>query len=140
MQVRAYCVCDDPEYFYEFTQGLLDGILAGVDSRDIVDIQNAKGLGYAINTAEELAFVKQIAQSTGVVLDPVYSGKAAYGMMKDMAENPAKWEGRKVLFIHTGGLLGLYDKTEQMSSLVGNWRRMDIHESVPRKEGTGKMF
>ncbi|KAL0341661.1 UNVERIFIED_CONTAM: putative D-cysteine desulfhydrase 1, mitochondrial [Sesamum calycinum] len=139
-KVHAYCVCDDPEYFYEFTQGLLDGIQAGIDSRDIVDIQNAKGLGYAINTAEELAFVKQIAQSTGVVLDPVYSGKAAYGMMKDMAENPAKWEGRKVLFIHTGGLLGLYDKTEQMSSLLGNWRRMDIHESVPRKEGTGKMF
>ncbi|KAL0417308.1 UNVERIFIED_CONTAM: putative D-cysteine desulfhydrase 1, mitochondrial [Sesamum latifolium] len=139
-KVRAYCVCDDPEYFYEFTQGLLDGIQAGIDSRDIVDIQNAKGLGYAINTAEELAFVKQIAQSTGVVLDPVYSGKAAYGMMRDMADNPAKWEGRKVLFIHTGGLLGLFDKTEQMSSLVGNWRRMDIHESVPRKEGTGKMF
>lgn len=61
-------------------------------------------------------------------------------MMKDMAENPKKWEGRKILFIHTGGLLGLYDKSEQMASLVGNWRKMDIHESVPRRDGTGKMF
>jgi len=32
----------------------------------------AKGLGYAMNTAEELKFVKDIAGATGVVLDPVY--------------------------------------------------------------------
>lgn len=68
------------------------------------------------------------------------SGKAAFGLLKDMAENPKKWEGRKILFIHTGGLLGLYDKTEQMGAIVGNWRRMDIDESIPRKDGTGKMF
>ena len=61
-------------------------------------------------------------------------------MMKDMAENPAKWEGRKILFIHTGGLLGLYDKIDQMAPLMGNWRKMDIHESIPRMDGTGKMF
>ncbi|CAI9113290.1 OLC1v1013863C1 [Oldenlandia corymbosa var. corymbosa] len=139
-KVRAFCVCDDPEYFYDYVQGLLDGLEAGVSSHDIVDIQNAKGLGYAMNTTEELQFVKEIAEATGVILDPVYSGKAVYQMMKDMADNPAKWEGRKVLFIHTGGLLGLYDKIDQMSPMMGKWRKMDIHESVPRKEGTGKMF
>lgn len=32
----------------------------------------AKGLGYAMNTAEELEFVKDIAKATGIVLDPVY--------------------------------------------------------------------
>ncbi|KAK8503976.1 hypothetical protein V6N12_019143 [Hibiscus sabdariffa] len=67
-------------------------------------------------------------------------GKAAYGMMKDMTENPKKWEGRKVLFIHTGGLLGLFDKVDQMGPLVGNWQRMDVSESIPRKVGIGKMF
>ncbi|EOY21569.1 D-cysteine desulfhydrase isoform 3, partial [Theobroma cacao] len=138
-KVHAFCVCDDPDYFYDFVQGLVDGLQAGVDSRDIVSIINAKGLGYAINTSEELKFVKEIAAATGVVLDPVYSGKAAYGMMKDMAENPKNWEGRKVLFIHTGGLLGLFDKVDQMSSLVGNWQRMDVNESIPRKDGIGKM-
>lgn len=61
-------------------------------------------------------------------------------MMKDMAENPKKWEGRKILFIHTGGLLGLFDKVEQMATSVGNWRRMDLDEDIPRKYGTGKMF
>ena len=61
-------------------------------------------------------------------------------MIKDMAENPSKWEGRNILFIHTGGLLGLYDKVEQMGSLVGKWCKMDIDDSIPRKDGIGKMF
>ncbi|XP_062118091.1 putative D-cysteine desulfhydrase 1, mitochondrial [Humulus lupulus] len=139
-KVHAFSVCDDPDYFHDFVQGLLDGLEAGVDSRNIVNIQNAKGIGYAISTPEELKFVTDIAAATGVVLDPVYSGKAAYGLLKDMSEHPKKWEGRKVLFIHTGGLLGLYEKAEQMDSLVGNWRRMDVPESVPREDGIGKMF
>lgn len=139
-KIHAFSVCDDPDYFYDFVQGLLDGLEAGVSSRDIVKIQNAKGQGYAINTSEELKFVTDIAAATGVVLDPVYSGKAAYRLSKDMSENPKKWEGRKILFIHTGGQLGLYDKVDQMASIVGNWHRLDVHESVPRKDGTGKMF
>ncbi|XP_049396943.1 putative D-cysteine desulfhydrase 1, mitochondrial isoform X3 [Solanum stenotomum] len=139
-KINAFCVCDDPDYFYEHVQGLLDGITAGVSSRDIVSIETAKGLGYAMSTADELKFVKQVAETTGVILDPVYSGKAAYGMMKGMNENPRKWEGRKILFIHTGGLLGLYDKADEIGSLMGKWRKMDINESIPRQDGIGKMF
>lgn len=68
------------------------------------------------------------------------SGKAAYAMTKDMTENPAKWEGRKVLFIHTGGLLGMYDKADQLTPLAGKWRRMDLDDTFPRQDGIGKMF
>ncbi|ONH90467.1 hypothetical protein PRUPE_8G055600 [Prunus persica] len=75
-----------------------------------------------------------------VILLTFKIGKAAYGMLKDMAENTKKWEGRKILFIHTGGLLGLFDKVEQMATSSGNWRRMDVQESVPRSDGIGKMF
>ncbi|KAK7358091.1 hypothetical protein VNO77_00012 [Canavalia gladiata] len=139
-RVHAFSVCDDPDYFHNFVQGLLDGLEADVNSRDIVHIQNAKGLGYAMNTSEELNFVKEVAEATGVVLDPVYSGKAAFTMIKDMLENPKKWEGRKILFIHTGGLLGLYDKVDELAPFVGNWQRMDVNESVPRQDGIGKMF
>ncbi|GMH14108.1 hypothetical protein Nepgr_015949 [Nepenthes gracilis] len=139
-KVHAFSVCDDPDYFYDYAQGLLDGLKADVCSRNLVNILCAKGLGYAINTSEELKFVKEVAATTGVVLDPVYSGKAALGLVKDMAEHPKKWEGRKILFIHTGGLLGLFDKAEQIAPLVGDWRQMEIHESVTRKDGTGKMF
>ena len=62
-----------------------------------------------------------------------YSGKASYRMLKDMSNNRSKWEGRKVLFVHTGGLLGLYDKVDQLSSLAGGWRRMDLEEFADAK-------
>ncbi|XP_062118179.1 putative D-cysteine desulfhydrase 1, mitochondrial [Humulus lupulus] len=129
-KVHAFSIYENPDNCYDFVQALIDGLEAhGVASRDIVTIQNAKGMGYAISTPEEIKFLKDIAAATGVVLDPVFSGKAAYGLLKDMSENPKKWEGRKILFIHTGGFLGLYGKTEQIE--VGNWRPMDIPKSVP---------
>ncbi|CAB4295454.1 unnamed protein product [Prunus armeniaca] len=40
--VHAFSVYDDPDYFYDYVQGLLDGLEAGVDSRDIVNIQNVR--------------------------------------------------------------------------------------------------
>ncbi|VVB00910.1 unnamed protein product [Arabis nemorensis] len=139
-KVHAFSVSNDPDYFYDVFQGILDGLQAGVNSRDIVNIHNGKGKGYAVSTPEELKFVKDVACATGVILDPLYSGKAAYGLINEMTKDPKNWEGKKILFIHTGGLLGLYDKVDQMASLMGNWCRMDVQESVPRKDGVGKMF
>lgn len=67
-----------------------------------------------------------------------FSGKAAYGMLNDMAQNPKKWEGRKVLFVHTGGLLGLFDKVDQMAPRVKNWSRMDVMNLFRGKMVLGK--
>lgn len=69
------------------------------------------------------------------------SGKALNGMLKDMAENPSQWEGKKVLFVHTGGLLGMYDKVQQLQPLIGKWERFKIAETVLKDgDGRGKMF
>ncbi|KAM0841539.1 hypothetical protein ACQ4PT_058966 [Festuca glaucescens] len=130
-KVHGFSVCYNSGYFYDNVQGHIDGLQSGLNSHDIISIEDAKGL--AMSTADELKFVMDIAAATGIVLDPVYSGKAAYGMLKDMSNNPIKWKGRKVLFLHTGGLLGLYDKVDQLSSLVGSWRRMDLEEFVHAK-------
>lgn len=35
-------------------------------------VLQAKGKGYAMNTSEELKFLKDIASATSVILDPVY--------------------------------------------------------------------
>ncbi|KAH8933317.1 hypothetical protein BDL97_18G024200 [Sphagnum fallax] len=135
-QVHAYAVCDSEEYFYDYTQGLIDGLIGGVSSREIVRIVNAKGLGYAMSTSAELNLVKDVAESTGIILDPVYSGKALNGMLKDMAENPTKWEGKKVLFVHTGGLLGMYEKVVQLQPLLGKWERLRIPEFAMQPDDT----
>lgn len=41
-----------------------------------------------------------------------------YQMLRDMEEHAEEWAGRKVIFLHTGGLLGLYEKTDQLAPLV----------------------
>lgn len=62
-------------------------------------------------------------------------------MLKDMADNPSQWEGRKVLFVHTGGLLGMYEKAPQLQPLIGKWERFNIEEAVLNTgDGNGKMF
>ncbi len=47
-------------------------------------------------------------------LDPVYAGKAVALMLRQMREAPGLFRGRKVLFVQTGGLLGLFDKETQV--------------------------
>ena len=54
----------------------------------------------------------------GVIMDPTYSGKALVGLLKDIKANPQEWKGRRVLFLHTGGLLSMYDKVDQLQPLV----------------------
>lgn len=47
-----------------------------------------------------------------------YTGKALHGLVSEMRADPQGWAGRKVLFVHTGGLLGMYDKAGQLAPLV----------------------
>jgi 1-aminocyclopropane-1-carboxylate deaminase/D-cysteine desulfhydrase-like pyridoxal-dependent ACC family enzyme len=102
----------------------------GARSKDLFTALQAKGSGYAISTREELGFVKEVAETTGVILDPVYSGKALYQFTQDVLKDPSKWLGKKVLFLHTGGLLGMYDKSDQLLQIMdpAKQRRMQVEE------------
>ena len=44
----------------------------------------------------------ETARSTGIILDSVYTAKAARGMVEEINKNPARFKGNKILFIHTG--------------------------------------
>jgi D-cysteine desulfhydrase len=131
--VHAMAVCDDPDYFYAFVAQIVDemGLLipnnngdgttvtSGSSSslaatedyvRASMTVHQCKGRGYAVSTADELRFIAEFARDTGVVLDPVYSGKALYGFYQLLLLQPEQFRGKRVLFWHTGGALGLYDK------------------------------
>ena len=49
-----------------------------------------------------LELLVNIGQSTGIMLDPVYTLKAVRGMLKEMELNPSRFNGKRVLFMHTG--------------------------------------
>ena len=38
--------------------------------------------------------------------------------MQNMRKDPEQWKGRRVVLLHTGGLFGMYKKTEQLFLLL----------------------
>ncbi len=62
--------------------------------------------GYAKTTPELIAFIKQFVADTGILIEPVYTGKMLYAIY-DLAGKGYFKRGDKILAIHTGGLIGL---------------------------------
>jgi D-cysteine desulfhydrase len=70
------------------------------------------GIGYAKSRKEELDLIKTVAENTGIILDPVYTGKAMYGLLEEIRKD--RFSPRdKILFLHTGGGFGLFPVKEK---------------------------
>ncbi|MEZ4364372.1 MAG: D-cysteine desulfhydrase family protein [Kofleriaceae bacterium] len=112
IKVAGVNVCDDRAYFVD----KIGEICAEVEARwslganvtpaDIDIVDGHVGLGYAKSRPEELATLRRVCRDEGVVLDPVYSGKAFHGMVTELGRDPERF-GKAVCFVHTGGLFGL---------------------------------
>ncbi len=76
------------------------------DSRIVVD-DRFIGPGYAIESKEGESAAAMFALQEGVLLDSVYTGKAAAGLIH-FAVNKMFSKSENVLFIHTGGNSGLF--------------------------------
>jgi D-cysteine desulfhydrase len=89
-----------------------------VDRReDIEIIDGYVGCGYALSRPEELALICDLARTEGLYVDPVYTGKAFYGMVGELEKQPGCF-GDTVLFLHTGGLFGLFPKAGEIEPLL----------------------
>ena len=67
---------------------------------------NFIGAGYAIPTVESLEAAQLFAETEGILLDPVYTAKAAAGLIAYCRSGRFK-PNERVLFWHTGGVLTL---------------------------------
>jgi D-cysteine desulfhydrase len=92
---------------------------------DIHVIDGYVGPGYAKATPELYDFIVEVAREDGLLLDPVYTGKALFGLMSELTASPerAKLFGNRVLFIHTGGFPSLFAHAEEFSRALGRARR-----------------
>ena len=68
--------------------------------------------GYAKTKPELLEFIRRFASATGILLDPVYTGKLLFALYNLIALNYFS-PGSKILAIHTGGLYGILGMTEK---------------------------
>ncbi|RKR82602.1 1-aminocyclopropane-1-carboxylate deaminase [Mucilaginibacter gracilis] len=68
--------------------------------------------GYAKTTPQLIAFIKQFVAATGIMIEPVYTGKMLHCIF-DLASAGYFKPGESILAIHTGGVLGLLGMTDK---------------------------
>jgi L-cysteate sulfo-lyase len=76
------------------------------------------GAGYGIPGADTLEAIRMFAELEGILLDPVYSGKGAAGLI-DYCRKGRFRKGERVVFLHTGGSAALFGYDAVLSSAIG---------------------
>jgi D-cysteine desulfhydrase len=113
IRVAGVNVCDDRPYFVDAISRICGDVEArwqlgaDVTDADIDIVDGHVGRGYARSRPEELATIRDVCRSDGIVLDPVYTGKAFHGMLTELAADPSRF-GATAAFLHTGGVFGLF--------------------------------
>ncbi|MCW2308484.1 D-cysteate sulfo-lyase [Rhodobium gokarnense] len=81
---------------------------AGVVKRDdVVANSDYVGEGYGIPHETTIEAIEMFARYEAILLDPVYSGKGAAGMI-DLIRKGAYGKDETIVFLHTGGSAGLF--------------------------------
>jgi D-cysteine desulfhydrase len=117
-EVWGVAVCDDAAWF----ERKVHADMLAWQQRYAVDLDTAKlavrvldqyvGRGYAIADDAVFATIALLARSEGLLLDPVYTGKAFHGMISEIRSG--RFRGADdIVFVHTGGLFGLFAQREQ---------------------------
>jgi D-cysteine desulfhydrase len=115
-------VCDDEEYF-------LNKVASDSEDwrrrfPDVPDIKASArvldgyvGKGYAKADPHVFQLIADLARLEGLVLDPVYTGKAFAGMLAELSKGRFE-DCRDIVFIHTGGIFGLFPQRSQLTSAL----------------------
>lgn len=83
------------------------GVPGAVTRDKVVANTDYVGQGYGVPTAGMLEAVALLSRCEGLLLDPVYSGKAMAGLI-DLVKRGQFGKNETVVFIHTGGSVGLF--------------------------------
>lgn len=89
----------------------LTGVTTPVPRESVVVLDDYVGPGYSLPTEAMVEAIQVFARLEGLLLDPVYTGKAAAGLI-DLVRRGRFERGEKVLFMHTGGSPALYHYQE----------------------------
>lgn len=83
------------------------GIQSSIPREAVVCFDEYVGPGYSLPTPEMVEAVKMLAMTEGILLDPVYTGKAMAGLIHLVRKGYFS-KDENVLFIHTGGSPAIY--------------------------------
>src|SRR5262245_7309271 len=83
---------------------------------EIAVLDGCQGAGRLEVRAAEFETVLRLARQEGIVLDPVYTAKAFGGLLDALRRSPAEF-GRRVCFVHTGGIFSLFPFRRELGRL-----------------------
>ncbi len=110
-------VCDDAQWFLEKIRTDLRAWRQkyhqelDVDAIPLQVLDGYVGEGYGRADEAVFATMRSLAHLEGLVLDPVYTGKAFHGMLEEYKRGRFGRDG-DVVFIHTGGVYGIFPQRE----------------------------
>lgn len=103
------------EKIWRLAQAACDllGVAAAVPEESVVVRDDQTGPGYSLPTEAMAEAVQMFARLEGILLDPVYTGKAAAGLIAMVREGRFA-AGQRVAFLHTGGSPSLHAYPDQV--------------------------
>lgn len=126
LRIHAFAVSDNRNYFQKhfhtiLNQLELDHLIQFVDNNHLVDICDSYvGLGYGRMTDEQIDFLRQVISETGILFDPVYTGKCLWGLYEELRNTRFSNDKKNILFLHTGGAMGLMNPDYGKQWLLSN--------------------
>ena len=112
-RITSYAVLHPAEETKYRTHKLAEATLALLDPRKSIDSEaihvrdDHLGEGYGLPTSAMLNAVRTMGRTEGLLLDPVYSGKAFAGVLAAVRSGAYR-PGEAILFLMTGGVPGLF--------------------------------
>lgn len=82
------------------------GISTDIPRSAVICFDDYMGPGYSLPTPEMAKAVRLLAETEGILMDPVYTGKTMAGLI-DLSKKRYFKKGQNVLFVHTGGVPAL---------------------------------
>jgi len=118
INVIGICVSRSGNEQEELVFNLVQQILGYIDKPELISrdqvVANGSyyGEGYGILNTQTVDAINVMASKEGILLDPVYTGKAMSGLIDLATKNLLS--GEKILFLHTGGSPGLFAYQTQL--------------------------
>lgn len=117
--VHGVAVCDDRTYFSRRVHAIAAEAAAIADvslpdeGRGWEITEGYQDAAYGVAGPAVWESIRWLARTEGVVVDPVYTGKAIHALRTEALAG--RWTGR-VLFWHTGGTFGLFGRGAEVAA------------------------
>jgi D-cysteine desulfhydrase len=118
LSVVGYAVCDDAQWFdsrvrADWAASRRRWAQLPPMALEPITRDHSAGPAYGVAFPEVYQLIVELTRLEGVMLDPVYTGKAFYGLLKDIREGYFDWVD-DIIFLHTGGIFGLFSHEDPL--------------------------